>query len=194
MTRSHHWIPKKGRIKCLHHNRERARAAEKLNAICCNIISYDIHNIDSVKTLIRCQRQGVSIKVPCRDICPQAHTQFWHPSLATNPADCFPLAPWVLITAATHLFLSVQQTMPCPWQDRGADRSINWSVIKPGLSYTVSQVPTCILSQLWVHEGIISSRIVITHTRRSRGSLRGPAHCWDANDIMLPPKSLLLPG
>lgn len=110
------------------------------------------------------------------------------------PQTVSPPAPRVLITAIMHLFLSVPQTMSCPLQDRGVDRSIYWSVIKPGLSYTASQKPTCILSQSWVHEGIISSLIVITHTWRSRGSLRGPAHCWDANDIMLPPKSLLLPG
>lgn len=198
MTRT----PKKkgeGDIKGLHHNRDRQRAAQRLRAIRYNVIAWVTHYTDGVKTPIGCQRRGVSIKVPCRDICPQAHTQCWHPSLTPNPAVS-PPAPWVLITAITHLFLSVQQTISSPLQDRGVDRSINWSVIKPGLSDTASQVPTCILGQLWVHEGIIGSLIVITRTWRSRGSLGGvggggwPARCWDANDIMLPPKSLLLPG
>lgn len=85
-----------------------------------------------------------------------------------------PPAPWVLITSITHLSLSVLQTMSCPFQDIGDDRSINWSVIKPGLSYTASQMPTCMLGQLWVHEGF-SRLIVITHTWRSRGCLMGPA-------------------
>lgn len=54
-------------------------------------LSVVTHDTDGVKTPIRCQR--VSIKVPCRDICPQAHTQCWHPSFTTNPADCLPAGP-----------------------------------------------------------------------------------------------------
>lgn len=170
----------------------RVRAAQKLNAICFNIISYVTHDMDRVMTPIRCQRQGVSIKMPCRDICPQDHTQCWHPSLTINPADCLPTGPWS-INNGHHPSFPVSTANNVLSFTR-VDRPINWSVIKLGLSYTASQVPTCILGQLWVHEGIISGLIVITHTWWSRGSLRGPAHCWDVNDIMLPPKSLLLPG
>lgn len=118
-----------------------------------------------MQTPIRCQTHGGSIKVPCTDICPQAHTQCWHPTSGLILQTVSPLAPWVLITAITHLSRSVLQTMSCPLQGIGDDRSINWSVIKPGQSYTASQMPPASWANYEFMKdsaGLLSSLMVVT--------------------------------